>query len=313
VSRDPHDGRSSRVCAGAGMGRGDAGHDADHRRAHDRLDRPLSAAGAAPHRRGAGSCPARRPGREWPGAADPRAALVARPTVGAHDREPPLLRAALLRLPAGQPVVVALDTTRLGPWEVWLAGVGVQGRTVPVGWAVIPYPWPKGRFRATTVALLQRLQGAFPPSVSWSMVAARGVPRAACCAQLRQAGTAFSVRWRFNVWVTVAGVSARVAEHLQAGRLVVGQRPAATMGGGQPAQPRVSGGLVVRAASVGPPTHQPHPGTARARAKRAPAQGKHRARQSGRPPTPPSATARRYAQTWVVWTTAPTVAHAGAA
>src|SRR5215471_4595933 len=78
---------------------------------------------------------------------------------------PQLIQAALALLPPGQPVVVALDTTRLGPWEVWLAGIVIQGRTVPIGWAVIPYPWPKGRFRTTTVALLQRLQGAFPPGV----------------------------------------------------------------------------------------------------------------------------------------------------
>jgi hypothetical protein len=145
------------------------------------------------------------------------------------------------------------------------------------------------------------------------MVADRGVPRAALFAQLRQAGTAFSVRWRFNVWVTVAGVYAMVAEHLQAGRLVVGQRPAATMGCGQPDQPLVSGWIVVRAASVGPPKHQQNPGTERERAKRAQAHVKHRARKYGRHTTPPSATARRYAQTWVLLTTAPTVAHAVAA
>ena len=39
---------------------------------------------------------------------------------------------------------------RLGPWEVWLVGLVAAGRTRPIGWAVIPYPWPKGRFRTTT-------------------------------------------------------------------------------------------------------------------------------------------------------------------
>lgn len=102
-------------------------------------------------------------------------------------------------------MVVALDTTRLGPWEVWLAGIVVQGRTFPIGWAVIPYPWPKGRFR-TTVALIQQLQRAFPPHVSWSVVADRGFPSALLFAHLRQADTAFSVRLRFNAWVTVATV-----------------------------------------------------------------------------------------------------------
>jgi hypothetical protein len=77
---------------------------------------------------------------------------------------PQLIQAGLTLLPPGQPVVVALDTTRRGRWEVWLAGIVVQGRTVPIGWAVIPYPWPKSRFRTTTVALLQRLQDAFHPT-----------------------------------------------------------------------------------------------------------------------------------------------------
>jgi hypothetical protein len=223
---------------------------------------------------------------------------------------PQLIQAALMLLPPGQPVVVALDTTRLGPWEVWLAGIVVQGRTVPIGWAVIPYPWPKGRFRTTTVALIQRLQGAFPPSVLWSVVADRGFPSALLFAHLRQAGTAFSVRLRLNAWVTVAGVYAMVADHLEAGRLVVGQRTAAVMGCGRRDQPLVPGWIAVSAAVVVPPKHKQNPGTARERLKRATAHAKQRARKYGRHTTPPSATARRYAQTWVLFTTAPTVAHA---
>src|ERR1043166_924294 len=98
---------------------------------------------------------------------------------------PALIRLALTLLAVAQPVVVALDTTRLGGWEVWLAGIVVAGRTLPIGWAAIPYPWPKGRFRTTTVALIQRLQAAFPPGVRWSVVADRGFPSAGLFAQLR--------------------------------------------------------------------------------------------------------------------------------
>src|SRR4029453_9304445 len=111
---------------------------------------------------------------------------------------PQLIQAALALLPLGQPIVVALDTTRLGPWEVWLAGIVVAGRTLPIGWAVIPYPWPKGRFRTTTLALLQRLQAAFPSGVRWTLVADRGFPSARLFAQLRQGGTDFSVRLRLR-------------------------------------------------------------------------------------------------------------------
>jgi hypothetical protein len=223
---------------------------------------------------------------------------------------PQLIHAALALLPPSQSVVVALDTTRLGPWEVWLAGIVVAGRTLPIGWAVIPYPWPKGRFRTTTFALIRRLQTAFPPGVHWTLVADRGFPSALLFAQLRQGGTRFSVRLRLSDGVTVAHVYATVAAHLEAGRLVDGQRPAATMGRGRPDQPLVPGWVVVRAAVVAPPTHKQNPGTLRERAKRAKAHAQHRAHKQGRKTTPPSATAQRYAQTWVLFTVAPTVTQA---
>jgi Transposase DDE domain len=223
---------------------------------------------------------------------------------------PALIRLALTLLAAHQPVVVALDTTRLGSWEVWMAGIVVAGRTLPIGWAVLPYPWPKGRFRTTTLALIQRLQTAFPSGVHWTLVADRGFPSAVLFAQLRQAGTGFSVRLRLRDWVTVAGVYATVVEHLEAGRLGVGQRTAATMGRGRLEQPLVPGWVVVSAAVTAPPRHKQNPGTARERAKRAKAHAQHRAHKRGRKTTPPSPTVQRYAQTWVLFTTAPTVAQA---
>ena len=205
---------------------------------------------------------------------------------------------------------MALDTTRLGPWEVWLAGIVIAGRTLPIGWAVIPYPWPKGRLRATTLALIQHLQHAFPAGVRWTLVADRGFPSAALFAQLRQGNTDFSVRLRVSDWVTVRGVYATVATHLAVGRLVVGQRTAATMGRGRPAQPLVRGWVVVSAAVAALPKHKQNPGTARERAKRAKAHAQHRAHKQGRKTKPPSATAQYYAQTWVLFTTAPTVVQA---
>jgi hypothetical protein len=223
---------------------------------------------------------------------------------------PQLVQLALSILPPGTRVLVALDTTRLGAWEVWLAGIVVGGRTLPSGWAVIPYPWPKGRFRATTLALLQQLQRAFPVAVRWTLVADRGCPSAALFALLRQGGTDCSVRLRLSDWVTVEGVYTTVAAHLEAGRLRVGQRTGATMGRGRAAQPLVPGWIVVSAAVVVPPKHKQNPGTLRERAKRAKAHAQHRAHKQGRKTTPPSAVAQRYAQTWVLFTTAPTVAQA---
>jgi hypothetical protein len=101
-----------------------------------------------------------------------------------------------------------------------------------------------------------------------------------------------------------------VADHLEARRLGDGQRMAAAMGRGRPAQPLVPGWVVVSTAVATSPTHQQNPGTARERAKRAKAHAQHRAHKQGRKTKPPSAAAQRYAQTWVWFTTAPTVAQA---
>ena len=150
---------------------------------------------------------------------------------------PVLSEVARARLPAGHPVVVALDTPRLGQWAVWLAGLVVGGRTVPLGWAVMPSPWPKGRCRATPLLLLKRVQAAFPPAVRWPLGADRGFPRLARFEQRRPGKTAFSVRARLSDWVPVAGVYATVAPHLEARRLRNGQRTAATMGRERPGPP----------------------------------------------------------------------------
>jgi hypothetical protein len=248
---------------------------------------------------GSGRSCLRRVRRWWSGPALEQATI-----------RPALIRLALTLLTAAPPVGVALATTRLGPWEVWLAGIGVAGRPLPIGWAVIPYPWPTGRCRTPTLALSQQLQQAFPAGVRGTLVADRGLPSAARFAPLRQGGTAFSVRLRLRDGVTVGGVSATVANHLGARRLIDGQRTAAVMGRGRADQPLVPGGVVVSPAVAPPRPHQQHPGPARERAKRAKAQAQHRAPKQGRQTTPPSAGAQRYAQTWIWFTTAPTVTQA---
>lgn len=247
---------------------------------------------------GAGRSGRRRGRRWWRGPALDQATI-----------SPALIRLALTLL-ARQTVVVALDTTRLGPWEVWLAGIVIAGRTLPIGWAVIPYPWPKGRFRATTLALSPHLQQAFPAGGRWTLVADRGFPSAVRCAQLRQGGTDCSIRLRLSDWVTVDRVYAPVRAHLMTGRVVVGQRTAAMIGRGTMAQPLVPAAIVVSAAVVTPPRHKQTPGTASERAHRAKQHAQPRKHQQGRKTQPPSAVAQRYAQTWVLFTTASTGAQA---
>jgi len=61
------------------------------------------------------------------------------------------------------------------------------------------------------------------------------------------------------------------------------------------------------------PKPKQNPGTARERAKRAKAHAQHRAHKQGRQTKPPRTTAQRSAQTWGLFTTAPTVGQAVAA
>lgn len=257
---------------------------------------PAALARALPHEQaGSGRSCLRRIRRWWQG-----------PALEQAEINPQLILQALRVHPTLQSVVVALDTTRVGLWEVWLAGIVVGGRTMPIGWAVIPYPWPRGRYRATTLALVKQLQAAFPPGVRWSVVADRGFPSAALFAQLRAGGTDCSIRLRLNDWVRVAGVYAKVMEHLAAGRLRVGRRAVATVGHGHPTAPLVRGWIVVSAVVATPPRHKQNPGTRREQLVRVRRHARHRQHKRGRKTTPPSALAQRYAQTWVLFTTAPT-------
>ena len=88
------------------------------------------------------------------------------------------------------------------------------------------------------------------------------------------------------------------------------RRTTATMGCGRPDQPLVPGWIVVSAAVAAPPQHKQNPGTLRERVARARRHAQHRQHKQGRKTTPPSAAVRRYAQTWVLFTTAATVAQA---
>ncbi len=236
----------------------------------------------------------RRVRRCWYGPALPQDTLT-----------PRLIRAARTLLPVGAPVV-AVDTTRVVPWEIWQAGIVFAGLTLPVGWAAIPYPWPKGRFRETTFALVDQLAAAFAPGRSWVLVADRGFPSALLFARLLQRKVGWMVRLRLSDWVEVAGIYAMVRDHLEARRLRPGERVAARIGRGTRDQPLVDAWIVVNTVIPAPPRHKRNVGTQREREARAKAHAKHLA-QKGRKSRPPSALAQRYAQTWVLFTTASSV------
>jgi hypothetical protein len=68
--------------------------------------------------------------------------------------------------------------------------------------------------------------------------------------------------------------------------------------------------VVVSATVAALPRHKRNLGTLRERAQRAKAHRQHRRHKQGRKTPPPSLTAQRYAQTWVLFTTALTVRQA---
>lgn len=247
---------------------------------------------------GSGRSRLRRVRRWWQG-----------PELGLGKLTPRLIRAALAMLPKDQRVIIALDTTRVIPWEIWQAGVVFAGHTLPVAWAVVPYPWPKGRFRETTLALVEQLQRAFPPGHRWVLVADRGFPSVALFAQLLKHQTGWTVRLRLSDWVEVVGVYSIVREHLEAGRLKAGERVEAIIGPKNDPKGRIKAWIVVSEEIALPPKHKRNPGTERERALRAKEREQHLANK-GRKSTPPSEAAKRYAHTWVLFTTADTVAEA---
>ncbi|HVA89132.1 MAG TPA: transposase [Chloroflexota bacterium] len=244
---------------------------------------------------GSGRSRLRRAQRWWSG-----------PDLSRETLTPRLIRAALALLPTSGVIITALDTTRVGAWEIWQAGIVFAGHTLPVAWAVMPYPWPKGRFRETTLALVTQLGTAFPPGHRWVLVADRGFPSVALFAQLLAQKTEWTVRLRLSDWVEVDGVYAMVRDHLETGRLRAGERIRARMGRGTHSQPFVDAWIVANNVIATPPTHKQNVGTQREREARAKAHAKHLA-QKGRKSRPPSTLAQKYAQTWVLFTTAAAV------
>lgn len=140
-------------------------------------------------------------------------------------------------------------------------------------------------------------------------MADRGFPSTELFGHLLEGHTGWTVRLRLSDWIEVEGSYAMVAEHLETGRLRPGERVAATIGRGTGEQPTVRAWVVVNQVIPLPPKHKRNPGTERERAARAKARQQHLGRK-GRKTKPPSARAQRYAQTWVLFTTAETVSAA---
>lgn len=178
---------------------------------------------------------------------------------------PRLVRAvlALVAPRPGVPVHVALDSVRCGPWEVFTLGVVWHGRVLLVGWAVLPYPWPKGRFTPTVCALLRQVAAVWPPAVGAHLVADRAFPSRALFQTLRAVGWGWTVRLPARSWVTVGGQRQWARALLAGARVGVWTLHAGLFGGGSQAIP---GRLVIGRGLVVLPAHQRTAGSLRHRA-----------------------------------------------
>ena len=120
---------------------------------------------------------------------------------------PRLVRAALALVApeAEAEVVVALDSVRCGAWEIFTLGLVWQGRVLPVGWAVLPYPWPKGQFTPAVCALVRQVAAVWPAGSRPHLVADRGFPSRMLFQTLGQVGWGWTIRLRARDHVRLAG------------------------------------------------------------------------------------------------------------
>lgn len=169
--------------------------------------------------------------------------------------------------PAGRPTAgvthLALDSVRCGPWEVFTLGVIWHGRVLPVGWAVLPFPWPKGQFTPTVQALVRQVAAAWPAERPVHLVADRAFPSRALFRLLRRVHWGWTVRLRAASWVSLAGERQGVRTVLARSQFL-GWRtyPVAQYASG-PQEPL--GTLVVGRGLLVLPTHQRGPASLRIR------------------------------------------------
>jgi len=128
-----------------------------------------------------------------------------RPWLASAHRSPCLARAALALVPRQEPTHLALDGVRCGAWEVLVIGVVWDKRVLPVGWAVLPYPWPKRRPKPTACAPIRRVAAGWPVDRPVRLLADRGFPGRDLFRTLAAAGWGWTVRLGTRSLLTVDG------------------------------------------------------------------------------------------------------------
>lgn len=196
------------------------------------------------------------------------ARALGRPSLSPERLTPLLVRAVLTLVgPDRQGLThLALDSVRCGPWEVLTIGVVWHSRVVPVGWAVLSYPWPKGQFTPTTCRLIRQVAAIWPRDRRAHLVADRGFPS----------------MLRAKNWVGVAGQGQWVRGLLDQASPNRWTKCEATFGSGPKAVP---GQLVIGHPHYQAPRHQRNPGSARVRAGQATHRVQHlQSKHPGREP-----------------------------
>jgi hypothetical protein len=184
---------------------------------------------------------------------------------------PRLVRAALAVVepaawgPSAGQVLVALDSVRCGPWEVFTLGVVWHGRVLPVSWAVLPYPWPKGQVTPTVCRLLRQVGAVWPQGCPGHLLADRAFPGHKLFTTLRQLQWGWTVRLRAPMPVTADGVAQTVRDLVRQARPQGWTVRHGAYGQGRKAIPAT---LVVGRGLVVLPLHQCTAGSQRPRAQR---------------------------------------------
>jgi hypothetical protein len=208
---------------------------------------------------------------------------LSRPGLSSAELTPHLIRAALALVDDPVPHL-AMDTVRCGAWESITVGVVWHGRVLPIGWDVLPYPWPKGRFTPTVLRLLWRIAADWPPDRRPHLVADRGFPSLALFRALAQLGWGWTIRLRAKLNVGLDGRAVALTDLLAASQPGAWTGRSVTYGTGRQC---VAGLLVIGRgdALVVLPRHQVNPGSARQRhrqqaARRREVRGKHPQRRT---------------------------------
>lgn len=208
---------------------------------------------------------------------------LTRPWLSSAELTPHLIRAALAVVDDPVPHL-AMDTVRCGAWESITVGMVWHGRVLPLGWEVLPYPWPKGTFTPAVLRLLWRISAAWPAERRPHLVADRGFPSLALFRTLEQLGWGWTIRLRARLTVGVDGTPRHLRELLAQAQPGAWTGQAITYGTGRQ---RVPGHLVLGRGDALPvlPRHQTNPGSRRQRERRQAARvreiaGKHPTRRT---------------------------------